>query len=88
MRFQILVIKVKSVHYFIFVLGPKVEIAVFFDIFSLELLYLAVFTSAERSKKQQNTVISTLGPKTKKKTRRTYIRLRYSVKLNRTVGFN
>ena len=55
MRFQILLIKIKSVHYFIFFLGPKVEIAVFFDIFSLELLYLPVFTSAERSKKQKKT---------------------------------
>ena len=62
MLFQILQIKIKSVHYFYFLLGLKVEIAVFFDIFSLELLYLPVFTSAERSKNQQKTAISTLGP--------------------------
>ena len=62
MRFQILLINFKSVHYLNFFLGPKVEIAVFFDIISLVLLYLPVFTSAERSKKQQKTAIYTLGP--------------------------
>jgi len=46
------------------VVFPQSRDAVFFfDIFSLELLYLPVFTSAERSKKQQKTAISTLGPK-------------------------